>query len=346
MLFFLQMRPLRCALVAWVASAAACSPELPRATARASAAASAPPPPPSASASAAQPPAPPPEPPHVTADAAEQAMFLGKPPEAAVACRARPARGDRIACQLEVLYAGDPKAKELALRLYRDAGSVAGLEVDHVMDGGYRGKLHLVPELPIGKERRHLEWVTGALAGFESFQAALRERGELRYRTRALVFKFLRSVKARTPSAYASAWSVGWNLSGSLHGSAAAVEETLWHEIFHLNDQEHENWSATALGGIYRAIYDKCGERTPCLAPYAPGDTMVRGGTYYAFHGDNGPAEYAAELAVRYWREHRAVLAKQKLPKKAFKCGPPENAKAWAAIAKEFFGGVDLVPAC
>ena len=30
----------------------------------------------------------------------------------------------------------------------------------------------------------------------------------------------------------------------------------------------------------------------------------------------------------------------------AFKCGPDENRRAWEAIAAEFFGGVDLVPAC
>ena len=332
--------------IACLVGLAGCSPELPRPTARASGAPSAAPPPSASALASVEPPPAPPEPPHVTAEAAEQAMFLGAPTEAAVACRARLARADRVACQLAVLYAGDPKARDVALRLYRDAGSVAGLEAEHVMDGGYRGKLRLVPELPVGKERRHLEWVTDALASFESFQASLRERAPLRYRTNAILFKFLRSVKARTPSAYASAWSIGWNLAGSLHGSAGAVEETLWHEIFHLNDQEHGSWSTTALGAIYRAIYDRCGERTPCLAPYSPGDTMVRGGTYYSFHGDNGPAEYAAELAVRYWREHRAVLAKQKLAKKPFKCGPPENAKAWAALAKEFFGGVDLVPAC
>jgi hypothetical protein len=31
---------------------------------------------------------------------------------------------------------------------------------------------------------------------------------------------------------------------------------------------------------------------------------------------------------------------------KPFKCGNPENAKAWALVVQEFFGGVDLIPAC
>ena len=75
---------------------------------------------------------------------------------------------------------------------------------------------------------------------------------------------------------------------------------------------------------------------------------MVRGGTYYAFQPDNGDSvhEYAAELALRYYREHRAVLGATRLARAPFKCGPEENRRAWAAIAAEFFGGVDLVPAC
>jgi hypothetical protein len=55
--------------------------------------------------------------------------------------------------------------------------------------------------------------------------------------------------------------------------------------------------------------------------------------------------EYAAELALRYYRETRAILRKDK-PIAPFKCGPPENARAWTAFVAEFFAGVDLVPAC
>lgn len=55
--------------------------------------------------------------------------------------------------------------------------------------------------------------------------------------------------------------------------------------------------------------------------------------------------EYAAELALRYYREQRAAF--RALPKvKAFKCGPPENARAWAMMRDEFFGGVDAVGPC
>jgi hypothetical protein len=55
--------------------------------------------------------------------------------------------------------------------------------------------------------------------------------------------------------------------------------------------------------------------------------------------------EYAAELALRYYREQRAVL--RNLPTvKPFKCGPPQNAQAWTAMRDEMFAGVDAVPPC
>jgi hypothetical protein len=56
--------------------------------------------------------------------------------------------------------------------------------------------------------------------------------------------------------------------------------------------------------------------------------------------------EYAAELAVRYYREHRAVLADDFGDTVAFKCGPEPNATTWTLLVEEFFAGIDLVPAC
>ena len=75
---------------------------------------------------------------------------------------------------------------------------------------------------------------------------------------------------------------------------------------------------------------------------------MVRGGTYYAFQPNNGDAvhEYAAELALRYYRENRASMREEALKKPGFKCGPPENLRAWSALSAEFFGGVDRTPTC
>jgi hypothetical protein len=170
------------------------------------------------------------------------------------------------------------------------------------------------------------------------------------YRWRALAFRFVRSVGKRTPSAYASSWTIVYNVEGSLLTSETGVRETLFHELFHLNDEDHGNWSAKTLGSDYDAIVATCGKKPTmkCLAPYAPNDTVVRGGTYYAFQPNNGASvhEYAAELAVRYFKEQSQMRATKKLATKAFKCGPPENARAWQALVDEFFAGVDLVPAC
>jgi hypothetical protein len=168
-----------------------------------------------------------------------------------------------------------------------------------------------------------------------------------RYRWRGLAFRFVRSVGKRTPSAYAGGWEVTYNLAGSLLTSAAGVRETLLHELFHCNDEDHGDWSAHHLQADYDAIVARC-KTTACLAPYAPGTTKVRGGTYYAFQPDNGNGvhEYAAELAVRYFLEQREVHDAGKLARPAFKCGPPENARAWRGLVDEFFAGRDAVPAC
>jgi len=176
----------------------------------------------------------------------------------------------------------------------------------------------------------------------------------LSYRWCGLVFRFVRSIKKRTPSVYATSWTIEYNVLGSLLTSAAGVRETLFHELFHNNDEDHGDWSAKHLQADYDAIVAACsGTRdaahaSRCLAPYAPNNTMVRGGTYYAFQQNNGDAvhEYAAELAVRYFKEQGDMLAAGKLARTAFKCGPSENARAWKALVNEFFAGRDLVPAC
>jgi hypothetical protein len=253
-----------------------------------------------------------------------------------------------IECLLEDRYAADAKAKELALALFRDNGSVAGVGRDEVMDGGYRGKIHLVPQLPVGSYRPHLVWVGAAMQKIDAFMKAQFPEAQPAYRWRAIGFQFVRSIKKRTPSAYATQWTIEYNVEGSLLTSEVGVRETLFHEIFHLNDEQHHGWSGDALKKDYDAIVAKCGTKAACLAPYAPNDTMVRGGTYYAFQQNNGEAvhEYAAELAVRYFKEQSEMLAKKKLSRRAFKCGPAENARAWKALVDEFFAGRDSVPDC
>ena len=253
-----------------------------------------------------------------------------------------------VGCLLDERYAGDAKALAIARDLYDAMGDLAGVGDDEVMDGGYRGKIHLVPQLPVGRYRGHLAWVAAAMHDIDSFFSAMFPDTPPAYRWRALAFRFVRSINKRTPSAYASDWTVIYNVEGSLLISEPSVRETLFHELFHLNDQQHGDWSSKTLSADYDAIVKKCGTAVRCLAPYAPGDTMVRGGTYYAFQPDNGATvhEYAAELAVRYYREEAQIRQHGKLTRPAFKCGPPQNARAWRALVDEFFGGRDLVPPC
>ena len=120
----------------------------------------------------------------------------------------------------------------------------------------------------------------------------------------------------------------------------------MFHEVFHLNDATHRHFSQRALAPVFDRIVARCAARTPCLAPYSPGTTKVRNGTFYSFQPGNGVGEYGAELALRYYLETRAVLSGARHGKKPFKCGPAENGEAWKLIVEEMFGGVDLVPPC
>lgn len=244
-------------------------------------------------------------------------------------------------------YANDPKAAAIARALHTDHGHVATAGTEEHMDGGYRGTIHLVPELPIKRYRRHLEWVAAAMADFDALFASFPTPPKFRYKR--LTFYFVRSIGKRTPSAYATGWTVTHNVNGSLLTSARGVRETYFHELFHLNDFDHGNWSQKTLGKDYAEIVKKCGTKSTCLAPYAPNTTKVRAtGTYYAFQPNNGSGvhEYAAELALRYYKEQTAMRTAGKLARPAFKCGPPENARAWQALVDEFFAGHDLVPPC
>ncbi|WP_394842239.1 hypothetical protein LZC95_34815 [Pendulispora brunnea] len=253
-----------------------------------------------------------------------------------------------IRCLIRTRYAGDPEAATLATDLYAGSGAVAGVEVERTMDGGYRGMLHLVPALPSKVNRVHLAHVVHAFADYEAFFSALLRdhEGRIPYRWRALAVRFFRSVKARTPSAYASGWTVAYNLAGSLNINDDSVRETLFHEIFHLNDAAHDDWSRRTLKESYDTILARCGTSTACLAPFAPGSTKVRGGTYYAFQPGNDVAEYAAELAIRYYREQRGALSLGPKVVPPFKCMRPENARAWAALVQEFFAGIDHTSGC
>ena len=258
---------------------------------------------------------------------------------------------DDVPCLIEHAYRADPKAGDIALTLFRTTGDVAGVGPEELMDGGFRGMIKLVPQLPIDRYRKHLLWVAdGALAMDRFFADSFAGQALPNYRWRVLEFRFVRSLVKHRPSAYAFGWTIEYNLEGSLNISAKGVRETLFHELFHLNDEAHGDWSARHLAKDYRAILDQCGAqpKLECLTPYAPNDTRVRGGTYYAFQQNNGSTvhEYAAELAVRYYKEQSEMLARGKLSRRAFKCGPAQNTRAWNALVGEFFAGRDRTPAC
>jgi hypothetical protein len=278
----------------------------------------------------------------------------------------------RIRCLYDERYKGDAKAASLAHEMYLEWRIVAGVEAAHTMDGGYRGMIRIEPTVPVGKDRRHLDWVVTAFRDFDRFFDELwrwgKEHGARApsrpYRFRAITLRFARSINVNRPSAWAHDWTIAYNVNGSINLSADQVRETMFHEIFHLNDSargaerggsdrpreasERPYWSARALAEVFDGVVKRCGTAIPCLGPYTPNDTIVRGGTYYAFQPGNGVVEYAAELALRYYREQRNALRSlaDTHGGKKFKCGPPENARAWALMKDEFFGGVDATPAC
>lgn len=275
--------------------------------------------------------------------------------ELAAARRLLPSAGaetcPNVPCLIEHAYRADAAASHLALTLFETTGDVAGVGPALVMGGGFRGTIELVPQLPINGYRKHLLWLTrGASAMDHFFDELFAGRDQPNYRWRALELRFVRSLVKHRPSAYAGDWTITYNVEGSLNISEKGVRETLFHELFHLNDEAHADWSARNLEQDYRAILARCGAQPTlaCLAPYAPNDTRVKGGTYYAFQPNNGVRvhEYAAELAVRYFKEQSELLAQGKLSQRAFKCGPPENARAWRALVSEFFADRDLTPSC
>src|SRR5262249_14208616 len=127
-----------------------------------------------------------------------------------------------VACLIDRAYHSDAKARQLALALWRDSGDLAGVGADEIMDGGYRGKIHLVPQLPTASYRQHLAWVVDATHAIDQFFAQLfADHAAPSYRWRALAFRFVRSIDKRTPSAYASGWAIEYNVEGSLLTSAA-----------------------------------------------------------------------------------------------------------------------------
>jgi hypothetical protein len=275
------------------------------------------------------------------ADALE-ATFPGGAPDG---CR----EGD-IRCLIVARYSGDDLARDAALDLLDEASSVAGTESEQIMEGGYRGDIRIVPELPVGRYSKHLQWTLSAQREIANVMTEIRkQKGEaVTFRYTSIVYRFMRSVDRTTPSAYAVGWTVAYNVKGSLMTSPTAARDVLFHEIFHLNDQQRDQWSARALGPVVKKIVGRCGTDRNCLKPFAPRNVTVKGGTYYAFQPNNGDMsnEYAAELATRYFTEQSAALKGEVHAGGWFKCGPPESALAMKLLQDEFFAGFDATPIC
>jgi hypothetical protein len=272
---------------------------------------------------------------------------------AAFAIDAGAADDEATRAEIATRFQGDRRALATALGMFAREGDIIETLPEENWSGGFRGQIHLVPQLPIGAYENHLEWISSARIDHQKFFESIAKLAaaaghELKYRWKAIRFRFTRSVGGHRPSAYAVDWSIAYNVEGSLNLNADAVRETLFHEMFHLNDQAHGDFTPGAFGSFFDAIVKRCGTRIECLAPFAPNDTRVRGGTYYAFQPNNGQAvhEYGAELAVRYYKEQRAILAGRAPPLHPFKCGPDPNPVTWKKMVDEFFGGVDLVPPC
>jgi hypothetical protein len=274
----------------------------------------------------------------------DHAMFLDNPRGAnsrLATCKDAP-----ITSLIDFRLPGDSDAQQIAYALSRDFAVSTGVAQAHTMDGGYRGPIQIVPHVPHGATRKHLLWVLNAFKHIGEQLHALRTHANQPgpfpgYRARGIDVQFFESVGRTTPSAVALDWRLGYNVRGSLLHDETGVRETLVHEIFHLNDQAHGGFSEKHLTHIFEQIRHKCGAQTHCLAGYAPGDTIVRGGTFYAFQPGNDAREYAAELAVRYFREQEAALAHHAHAKPLFKCGPAENREAWALLVHEFFDDID-----
>src|SRR5262249_54527282 len=130
----------------------------------------------------------------LSSEEADALLFSDATDESArAACRADNPEPARIPCLLRVRYRADARAAKDASELHARAGGGAGVDTAHIMDGGYRGMLHLMPALPTGTERAHLEWVADAFREYERFFDALSTHGAARFRWRELAVRFFRS---------------------------------------------------------------------------------------------------------------------------------------------------------
>lgn len=262
------------------------------------------------------------------------------------ACPPHLATRDRRACLVDLRFSADPEALPIARTIFARTGAVLGVESRPSVEGYPGQDVRMEAALPVGDHRRHLTWIDESFARYDAVLDALAERAEqpVTFERYPDALVFYRTGQPLYPSAYTLEGVVSYNLDGPLHGSPRDVLETLFHELFHVNDHRRGGWSAKALRPIFDAIVARCGHDHGCYEEYAPHDTVVADGTFYAFDARTRDVkEYAAELALRYFVEHEALLFPEEGKEKpAFKCKNETNARAWKLLADEFFGGVDL----
>lgn len=254
-----------------------------------------------------------------------------------------------VECLVDYRFGSDPDAAALAKRFFARTGIVPGVETMASIEG-FRGEsVALYPALPLGDDRKHLEWLTTSFDTYDAWLAALSARAErpVAFQARPAALLFYRTGEPAFPSAYVLASKIAYNLDGPLHTNAEDVHATLFHELFHVNDARHGAWSESALAPIFDGVVKKCGTDHECLAPFAPYPSVVAEGTFYAFdERTRDVREYAAELALRYYRESADVLGGRASSDPPFKCLTDENRAAWDLLTREFFGGVDLSGEC
>ncbi|MDC3961591.1 hypothetical protein [Polyangium jinanense] len=125
-------------LVRWIVAPAGCGAPPPAPPPhRAAATASAPAPAPASASAPAPAPAPPPK--SARAEAAERILYLAthlRTTELREACPETLAEAPRVRCLLSLRYADNAASKKLALDLYEETGSLAGLLPEEETEGG------------------------------------------------------------------------------------------------------------------------------------------------------------------------------------------------------------------
>jgi hypothetical protein len=281
----------------------------------------------------------------------ERALFFAthhKPDALREACPTTLALDARARCLIDLRYEDDADSRKLARAFFDETGNLPGLLREEEADGVRGTKVKLLPARPIGANRLHLVWVASAFRDYRSTLAALSDRApghQLRFRDRPVEIRFFYSEGARSPSAFAAGKALGYNLRGAVNVTEDAVRDTLFHELFHLNDGWDDTWSVRVLEPTYRAIVARCAGKRACLAPHAPTETTLEG-AYYSFSPGSSVREWAAEIALRYYREQRVALRSEGPRAPAFKCLATVNHDAWTLLVDEFFAGVDLTPPC